>query len=59
MLQNWTSTKLEYLQGDDYAGNDEDQSMLIFTTASGFDYGDVFIFADYADWNDTAETDGI
>lgn len=56
---NFSSTKLEVLQGSNYERNNESQSILTLANASGFDYGDTFIFADYGDWLDTDETDGI
>ena len=57
---NWSSTKLEVLSGSNYEfRNDESQSILTLANASGFDYGDTFIFADYGDWRDSDGTDGI
>lgn len=49
---DWSTTSVSYLRGNDFAelyGADPDRSELSFEHASGFSYGDQFLFVDVTD----------
>ena len=58
----WSSSKVEILYGQDFArglnGADQNEATFTFANATGFTWGDTFIFADVNKANDTKKTGG-
>ncbi|WP_435274001.1 hypothetical protein ACMAZF_11630 [Psychrobium sp. nBUS_13] len=58
----WSSSKVEVLYGQDFArgfnGADQDEATFTFANATGFKWGDTFIFADVNKADDTDKTGG-
>lgn len=58
----WSSSKIEILYGQDFArgfnGADQDEATFTFANATGFTWGDTFIFADVNKADDTDKTGG-
>ena len=50
-LLHWTDTSLSYLYGTNYAVNPPIQQTVTFEHASGWAFGDLFTFVDYAEYN--------
>jgi nucleoside-specific outer membrane channel protein Tsx len=45
----WQSNSLSYLHGNDYKLGDKSRDIITYEHASGWRYGDLFIFADFTD----------
>lgn len=58
----WSSTKVEGLYGQDFArgvnGTDKDEATFTFSNATGFSWGDTFLFADVSDISNADDTSG-
>ncbi|MFK5926575.1 MAG: outer membrane protein OmpK [Desulfuromusa sp.] len=58
----WSSTKIELLYGWDYERFDKDKEegmILTIANATGWKYGDIFMFADVGSVDERDKTDGI
>lgn len=59
---NWSSSKVEVLYGQNFKrgpnGADQDEATFTFANATGFDWGDSFIFADVNRANKSENTGG-
>ncbi|TWX71176.1 outer membrane protein OmpK [Colwellia sp. C1TZA3] len=58
----WSSTKVEGLYGQDYArgfnGADKDEAIFTFANATGFTWGDTYLFVDVTNINHADDTSG-